>query len=417
MRRRRRGSATGSWPRPRRRSPRRARAPPARCGRAAAWSLPWRGLAFGLGAASVALAAVALVLAGRLDDVRSQRDAQSQALASVLNANSRLVHLQTHGPTVPGAASLVGDSSDAVLVLPDLPRAPDGKTYEAWYLDADGKPTPAGPVRRRRDDGLQAAGRPVEGGPGGGDGRAGRRQRRGAEGPDRALGEARLAADQPAGQERVGDRQDAAPLAPDQLAADHAGEPAGLRSTMHENPITRPIAELSADLRLGKLRSSDLLENALDRIAMLDRKLESFVCLAEDARAPGCGGRSRNRSGPVARTSARRAVAVKDNYLTADMPSHAGTDCPRRALRRQTPAVVAKLREAGAVMIGKTRMHEFAWGNVTPPSKNPGICPASPAARAGDRARSSPRGSCRWPWVRTRAARSASQPPYAARSG
>jgi anti-sigma-K factor RskA len=106
--------------------------------------LPWRGLAIGLGAASVALAAVALVLAGRLDDVRSQRDAQSQALASVLNANSRLVHLQTHGPTVPGAASLVGDSSNAVLVLPDLPRAPDGKTYEAWYLDADGKPTPAG---------------------------------------------------------------------------------------------------------------------------------------------------------------------------------------------------------------------------------------------------------------------------------
>ena len=54
---------------------------------------------------------------------------------------------------------------------------------------------------------------------------------------------------------------------------------------MHENPITRPIAELSADLRLGKLTSIDLLENALDRIAMLDRKLESFVCLADDARA------------------------------------------------------------------------------------------------------------------------------------
>ena len=54
---------------------------------------------------------------------------------------------------------------------------------------------------------------------------------------------------------------------------------------MRENPITRPIAELSADLRVGKLASVDLVENALDRIATLDRKLESFVCLAEDARA------------------------------------------------------------------------------------------------------------------------------------
>jgi anti-sigma-K factor RskA len=107
-------------------------------------ALPWRGLTIGLGTATVALAAVALVLAGRLDDVRGQRNAQSQALASVLNANSRLVHLQVHGPTVPGAASLVGDSKSAVLVLPDLPRAPDGKTYEAWFLDDQGKPTPAG---------------------------------------------------------------------------------------------------------------------------------------------------------------------------------------------------------------------------------------------------------------------------------
>src|SRR4030081_3546088 len=76
-----------------------------------------------------------------------------------------------------------------------------------------------------------------------------------------------------------------------------AGEPAGLKSAMHENPITRPIAELSADLRGGKLTSIDLLENALDRIAVLDRKLESFVCLAEDARAQAAAGDRENAHG------------------------------------------------------------------------------------------------------------------------
>src|SRR5262249_23424085 len=105
--------------------------------------VPWKGLAIGLGATSVGLAAVALVLAGQLSDVRDQRDAQAQALGAVLNANSRLVHLQTNSKTVP-AASLGGDQSGAALVLPSLPKAPSGKTYEAWFLDDKGKPTPAG---------------------------------------------------------------------------------------------------------------------------------------------------------------------------------------------------------------------------------------------------------------------------------
>ena len=77
---------------------------------------------------------------------------------------------------------------------------------------------------------------------------------------------------------------------------------------MHDDPYHAALLRSSsADLRLGKLTSIDLLENALDRIADVDRKLESFVCLADGCPRPGCGGRSRNRSGPVARTSARRA--------------------------------------------------------------------------------------------------------------
>src|SRR5260370_3019373 len=140
---------------------------------------------------------------------------------------------------------------------------------------------------------------------------------------------------------------------------------------MHENPITRPIAELSADLRLGKLTSVDLLENALDRIAMLDRKLESFVCLAEDARAQAAAADREIAQGRWRGPLHGVPVAVKDNYLTADMPSRAGTDAPGVHFARQDSAVVAKLREAGAIIVGKTRMHEFAWGNVTPPAKNP----------------------------------------------
>src|SRR6201999_432219 len=77
-------------------------------------------------------------------------------------------------------------------------------------------------------------------------------------------------------------------------------------------------------------------------------------------------------------------VAVKDNYLTADMPTTAGTAAAGMSFAKEDSAVVAKLRSAGAIIIGKTRMHEFAWGNVTPPSKNPrDLSPVPGGSRGG----------------------------------
>jgi aspartyl-tRNA(Asn)/glutamyl-tRNA(Gln) amidotransferase subunit A len=140
---------------------------------------------------------------------------------------------------------------------------------------------------------------------------------------------------------------------------------------MLENPIMRPIAELSAQLRLGRLASIDLLDNALDRIAKLDPKLQSFVHLAEDARTQAAAADREIAQGRWRGPLHGVPVAVKDNCLTADMPSRAGTDAPGVHFPTQDSKVVAKLREAGAIIVGKTRMHEFAWGNVTPPSKNP----------------------------------------------
>jgi aspartyl-tRNA(Asn)/glutamyl-tRNA(Gln) amidotransferase subunit A len=152
---------------------------------------------------------------------------------------------------------------------------------------------------------------------------------------------------------------------------------------MHENPVTRPITELSADLRAGKLKSFDLVENAADRIATLDRKLESFICIAEDARAQAAAADREIAEGRWRGPLHGVPVAIKDNYLTKDMPTSAGTDAPDMNFARQDSAVVAKLRAAGAIIVGKTRMHEFAWGNVTPPSKNPWNLNCVPGGSSG----------------------------------
>ncbi|MDB5072711.1 MAG: amidase [Candidatus Eremiobacteraeota bacterium] len=59
-----------------------------------------------------------------------------------------------------------------------------------------------------------------------------------------------------------------------------------------------------------------------------------------------------------------RTLAVKDIIDVAGLPTRAGSSFFRRDPQRDAP-VVAKLRAAGALVIGKTNTHEFAWGITT----------------------------------------------------
>jgi anti-sigma-K factor RskA len=117
-------------------------APARRTRRARSW-WPWRGLTVGLAAATAALAVLAVVLAGRLADARDQRDAQSRALGALASSDARLVPVKPALASL-GSGSLVSGSGGGILILPRLPRAPQGKTYEAWFLDRQGHPLPAG---------------------------------------------------------------------------------------------------------------------------------------------------------------------------------------------------------------------------------------------------------------------------------
>jgi aspartyl-tRNA(Asn)/glutamyl-tRNA(Gln) amidotransferase subunit A len=65
------------------------------------------------------------------------------------------------------------------------------------------------------------------------------------------------------------------------------------------------------------------------------------------------------------------------------MPTTAGTTAPGIAFPRRDSAAVARLRRAGAMLIGKTRTHEFAWGNVTPPVRNPWALDRVPSGSSG----------------------------------
>ena len=115
-------------------------------------------------------------------------------------------------------------------------------------------------------------------------------------------------------------------------------------------------------------------------------------------------------------------LAVKDIFDTAGVETHLRLAIYAGHVPGADAEAVRRARAAGAIVVGKTLTHEFAWGITSvnphfPPLGNPPTRRASPAARAAARRWRWPRGWPRWRWARTPAARSASRPRSAACPG
>lgn len=145
----------------------------------------------------------------------------------------------------------------------------------------------------------------------------------------------------------------------------------------------QPIEALAPLLEARELSPVELMQATLARVERIDGDLRSFVCLASDATDQAKAAEAEIAAGRYRGPLHGIPIAVKDNYLTADMPTRAGTDAPGMDFPKRDSAAVARLRAAGAIVFGKTRMHEFAWGNVTPPTRNPWDTDRVPGGSSG----------------------------------
>jgi len=146
--------------------------------------------------------------------------------------------------------------------------------------------------------------------------------------------------------------------------------------------LEAPIAEVAKAIREATLSPVDLVGACLDRISERDGTLHSFVHVADNALERAKAAEQAVRDGRALGPLHGIPIAVKDNYLTADMPTTAGTSADI-TFPTVDGAAVARLREAGAILIGKTRMHEFAWGMETPPARNPHDLDRVPGGSSG----------------------------------
>jgi aspartyl-tRNA(Asn)/glutamyl-tRNA(Gln) amidotransferase subunit A len=123
------------------------------------------------------------------------------------------------------------------------------------------------------------------------------------------------------------------------------------------------LAELGQRLRNGELTCVALVQSALDSIARLNPTLNAFVhvdgagalCQAAEADRALAEGRD---AGPLHGIP----LAIKDNIDTADMPTTYGSAHFAGHQPVRDAVCVTRLRQAGAIIIGKTLTHEFAYG-------------------------------------------------------
>lgn len=146
-----------------------------------------------------------------------------------------------------------------------------------------------------------------------------------------------------------------------------------------------------ADLRSGKLSPRTYLEETLTKIAQLDKTIGAFVVVNRDgARQAAEDSAKRWANGKPLSPIDGMPVAIKDIIETADMPTGQGSPMWDGTDWKRDSASVHALREAGAVIIGKTTTTEFAashpWHqtqNPHDPKRTPGGSSSGTAAAVG----------------------------------
>lgn len=133
------------------------------------------------------------------------------------------------------------------------------------------------------------------------------------------------------------------------------------------------VAALAAAYRRRKSPASpvEVIESLLERIAERDPAVRSLVTVTPAlARRAASRARERLAAGDPS-PLVGIPIAVKDLIDVRGIPTTAGSRVLAANVARRDAPLVAALRRAGAVVIGKANTHEFAYGGTTEPTRNP----------------------------------------------
>jgi aspartyl-tRNA(Asn)/glutamyl-tRNA(Gln) amidotransferase subunit A len=127
--------------------------------------------------------------------------------------------------------------------------------------------------------------------------------------------------------------------------------------------VDRPLGELAADIRAGRVSPVELTEACLRRIERLDGRLRAFVTVdADRARAVARQREAEGRAGRFAGPLHGVPVAYKDLFAVGGLPTSCGTKTDEYFISEREATVVSRLAAAGAITLGKLNLSELALG-------------------------------------------------------
>ena len=131
------------------------------------------------------------------------------------------------------------------------------------------------------------------------------------------------------------------------------------------------LTQAAADIREGRITSAELVADCLERVEEVESKVQAWAFLDRDhamqqAEAADLYRKQGKAPGPLHGVP----IGIKDIFDTGDMPTELGSPLWAGRTPRRDAAVVARLRAAGAVIMGKTVTTEYAYrqpGKTTNP--------------------------------------------------
>ena len=129
--------------------------------------------------------------------------------------------------------------------------------------------------------------------------------------------------------------------------------------------IQLSAAALAEKLSAGEVSSVEVTRAHLDRIAAVDGDVHAFLHVSANALETAARIDVARNAGEKLGPLAGVPIAIKDILCTIDMPTTAGSRILEGWVPPYDATVVARLRAAGLVPLGKTNMDEFAMGSST----------------------------------------------------
>jgi aspartyl-tRNA(Asn)/glutamyl-tRNA(Gln) amidotransferase subunit A len=137
------------------------------------------------------------------------------------------------------------------------------------------------------------------------------------------------------------------------------------------------IGELAMEIKAGRLSPVRLVEAALDRINRIDGKLNSFLVVLRDQALAAARERERElKEGRYRGPLHGIPIGLKDLFDVAGVPTTGGSTILKDNVPAADATVTRRLKDAGAIVLGKLNMVEFAMGatGMNPhfgPARNP----------------------------------------------